>query len=45
MQLVDLPLGRLDFSPQHHAGMNGGTTITYVGDKLELINKFTDAKK
>jgi branched-chain amino acid transport system substrate-binding protein len=35
----------LNFSPEHHAGMDGGTTITYVGDKLVLINKFTDAKK
>ncbi len=35
----------LEFSPTHHAGMNGGATITYVGDKLVLIHKFTDAKK
>jgi len=25
--------------------MNGGATITYVGDKLVLIHKFTDAEK
>jgi branched-chain amino acid transport system substrate-binding protein len=35
----------LDFSPQHHAGMNGGVTITYVGDKLVLLNKYTDVSK
>lgn len=35
----------LEFSPQHHTGMNGGATITYVGDKLVLIHKFTDAQK
>jgi branched-chain amino acid transport system substrate-binding protein len=35
----------LKFSPEHHTGMDGGTTITYVGDKLVLINEFTDAKK
>ena len=36
------PLG---FSPQHHAGMNGGATITYVGDKLVLVHTYADAKK
>jgi branched-chain amino acid transport system substrate-binding protein len=35
----------LEFSPQRHAGMNGGATITYVGDKLVLIHKFSDAQK
>ena len=35
----------LEFSPTNHSGMKGGATITYVGDKLELIHKFTDAKK
>jgi branched-chain amino acid transport system substrate-binding protein len=35
----------LEFSPQHHAGMNGGATITYVGDKLVLLHKFTDVTK
>ena len=35
----------LSFSPQHHAGMNGGATITYVGNKLVLIHKFTDVSK
>lgn len=35
----------LDFSPTHHAGMNGGATITYVDDKLVLLRKFTDAQK
>jgi len=35
----------LDFSPQHHAGMTGGAIITYVGDKLVLIRKFTDIQK
>jgi branched-chain amino acid transport system substrate-binding protein len=35
----------LEFSPTHHAGMNGGATITYVGDKLVLIHKFTDVQK
>lgn len=35
----------LDFSPQHHAGMNGGAVITYVGDKLVLVHKFNDVTK
>ena len=35
----------LSFSPTHHAGMDGGATITYVGDKLVLVHKFTDAHK
>ncbi len=35
----------LNFSPQHHAGMNGGATITYVADQLELVHKFTDVQK
>jgi len=35
----------LEFSPTNHSGMKGGATITYVGDKLVLIHKFTDAKK
>ncbi len=35
----------LNFSPQHHAGMNGGAIITYVADKLVLIHKFTDVQK
>lgn len=35
----------LAFSTENHSGMNGGTTITYVDDKLVLVNKFADAKK
>ncbi len=35
----------LEFSPTNHSGMKGGATITYVGDKLVLIHKFTDVKK
>ena len=35
----------LDFSPTHHAGMNGGATITYAGDKLVLLHKFTDKRQ
>lgn len=35
----------LTFSPQHHAGMAGGATITYVGNKLVLIHKYTDVHK
>jgi branched-chain amino acid transport system substrate-binding protein len=35
----------LEFSPTNHSGMTGGETITYVGDKLVLIHKFTDVQK
>ena len=35
----------LEFSPTNHSGMKGGATITYVGDKLVLIHKFTDVQK
>jgi len=35
----------LEFSPQRHSGMTGGATITYVGDKLVIVHKFTDVQK
>lgn len=34
----------LRFSPQHHAGIDGGAIIHYVGNKLVLMHKFTDAQ-
>jgi branched-chain amino acid transport system substrate-binding protein len=35
----------LDYAPTQHEGMKGGTTITYVGDKLALVHTYTDARK
>lgn len=35
----------LQFSQQHHAGINGGAVIHYVGNKLVLMHRFTDLQK
>jgi branched-chain amino acid transport system substrate-binding protein len=37
--------GPLNYSPTRHSGMEGGATITYVGNKLTLLSKFTDVTK
>jgi hypothetical protein len=37
--------GPLNYSPTRHSGMEGGATITYVGNKLTLLSKYTDVTK